>query len=589
MKKILNQLMMVAALMGGAMSVTSCLFGEVDNPVGKTEAEIEIEQVKEVVALLEEAQETGSLTSMYYTLGDTDYEAVFKKEGDQFVLQELKSNKAATRHWEDLGTALEIVDIAARHIVVDEGSKEVGGGEVGGEGTVDNINIEERPGEKGDISGSVMEEPTSDPNLATIIDEHGVTWEIDDDALYDNYGVANHEDYQWTDEDEEDYQNPVNEGDAAADDEPAIAPADQALHFTVTDKATGEVLIDSYTNLGNLETEQQTVDAAQVKDQVTVNGKTKETNKAKYYCKISLPNKNKVIITYNKKQTTWGQLADSQKNLEIKDKRVAYKSGHKYYWVLMNQHSGLSKNTFVNYKEIYKSSAEVKGIRLYTNVDKSVYSTTWEKNQFRNGDKFQVRIEFSKNSDGANMRDMFGVNVSKGSVTVKHVKGTLNVFEITANVAPTGEKKVEEFEVIFDYCDYNKLIKTCTLKGGVRLDRNSDANLPPAAEIDSLYTKMDKDGWTITAEAADEPIVNHIGDFKIQTLTEPYAKALAEKISAAKSFQGVAILMGGNTESGFDLYVLNGNNSGKVHLAANEKPTSLVGLTLFYIEKEDEE
>ena len=145
MKKILNQLMMVAALMGGAMSVTSCLFGEVDNPVGKTEAEIEIEQVKEVVALLEEAQETGSLTSMYYTLGDTDYEAVFKKEGDSFVLQKLKSNKAATRHWEDLGTALEIVDIAARHIVVDEGSKEVGDGEVGDGGTVDNINIEKRP------------------------------------------------------------------------------------------------------------------------------------------------------------------------------------------------------------------------------------------------------------------------------------------------------------------------------------------------------------------------------------------------------------------------------------------------------------
>jgi len=123
----------------------------------------------------------------------------------------------------------------------------------------------------------------------------------------------------------------------------------------------------------------------------------------------------------------------------------------------------------------------------------------------------------------------------------------------------------------------------------VRLDRNSDANLPPAAEIDSLYKKMDKDGWPITVDYADAPIGGFISGFKIQTLTEPYAKALAEKISAAKSFQGVAILMGGNTESGFDLYVLNGNNSGKVHLAANEKPTSLVGLTLFYIEKEDEE
>lgn len=564
MKRILNQLMMVAALMGGAMSVTSCIF-EVDNPIGKTEAEIEIEQVKEVVALLEEAQETGSLTSMYYTLGDTDYEAVFKKEGDSFVLQELKSNKAATRSGEEWEIVLELASIKEGEAQVNEITPE----------DINNI-----------INGEDVE---AIPDPETIKDEHGVTWEIDDDALYDNYGVANRVDYQWTDEDEEDYQNPVDEGDAAADDEPAIAPADQALHFMVTDKATGEVLIDSYTNLGNLETEQQTVDAAQVKDQVTVNGKTKETNKAPYYCKISLPNKNKVIITYNKKQTTWAQLADSQKNLEIKDKRVAYKSGHKYYWVLKNQYSGLSENTVVNYKEIYKSSAEVKGIRLYTNVDKSVYSTTWEKNQFRNGDKFQVRIEFSKNSDGANMRDMFNVNVSKGSVTVEHVKGTLNVFEITANVAPTGEKKVEEFEVNFGYCDYNKLIKTCTLTGGVNLYKDIDENTPPAAEIDALYTKMDKEGWTITADYAEYPIGDFIGGFKIQTLTEPYAKALAEKISSENSLSGVAILMDGNTESGFDLYVLNGSSSGKVHLAADEKPTSLVGLTLFYINKEDKE
>ena len=402
-----------------------------------TEEELEAEEIAEVVALLEEAQEEGSLTSMYYTIDDTDYEAVFKKEGDQFVLQELKSNKAATRSGEEWEIVLELASI-----------KE-------GEAQINEITPE-------DVAR------LADTN-ETIKDEHGVTWEIDDDALYDNIGVANSVDYQWTDEDEEDYQNPVDEGDAAADDEPAIAPADQALHFMVTDKATGEVLIDSYTNLGNLETEQQTVDAAQVKDQVTVNGKTKETNKAPYYCKISLPNKNIVKITYNKKHTTWAQLADSQKNLEIKDKRVAYKSGRKYYWVLKDQDSGLTENIVVNYKEIYKSSAEVKGIRLYTNVDKSVYSTTWEKNQFRNGDKFQVRIEFSKNSDGANMRDKFNANVSKGSVTVEHVTGTLNVFEITANVAPTGEKKVEEFEVNFGYCDYNRLIKTCTLKGGVNL------------------------------------------------------------------------------------------------------------------------
>ena len=587
MKKILNQLMMAAALMGGAMSVTSCLFGEVDNPVGKTEAEIEIEQVKEVVALLEEAQETGSLTSMYYTLGDTDYEAVFKKEGDQFVLQELKSNKAATRHWEDLGTALEIVDIAARHIVVDEGSKEVGDGEVGGEGTVDNINIEKRPGEKGDISGSVMEEPTSDPNLATIIDEHGVTWEIDDDALYDNFGVANREDYQWTDEDEEDYQNPVDEGDAAADDEPAIAPADQALHFMVTDKATNEVLINSYTNLGNCATQEQTVSGAQLKSNFSVNGRTKRLGTGNKSVRITLPSGNKVEIKYGDlidHIDYWKQLIKKQNNLNlsVENNRVKYKN----YWLIRN---GKHVSKHNNIEDKYEASTKVNGLKLYTNVNKSIYHATSEKNNFRNGDKFYVRLEFDKKSAGAEMRNKFEELETIGPVIVKKVEDTKNVFEITANVTPTGENKVEKFEVTFMYHDYGLNHLTCTLKGGVRLDRNSDANLPPAAEIDSLYKKMDKDGWPITVDYADAPIGDFISGFKIQTLTEPYAKALAEKISAAKSFQGVAILMGGNTESGFDLYVLNGSNSGKVHLAANEKPTSLVGLTLFYIEKEDEE
>lgn len=586
MKKILNQLMMVAALMGGAMSVTSCLFGEVDNPVGKTEAEIEIEQVKEVVALLEEAQETGSLTSMYYTLGDTDYEAVFKKEGDQFVLQELKSDKAATRHWEDLGTALEIVDIAARHIVVDEGGKEVGGGEVGGEGTVDNINIEKRPGEKGDISGSVMEEPTSDPNPATIIDEHGVNWEIDDDALYDNFGVANREDYQWTDEDEEDYQNPVDEGDAAADDEPAIAPADQALHFTVTDKATNEVLINSYTNLGNCATQEQTVSGAQLKSNFSVNGRTKRLGTGNKSVRIVLPSGTKVEIKYGGKIEHWNELIKKQNNLNlsVENKKVKYKN----FWVLRNGKSDVSYGSDLVDVD-YGASTKVNGLKLYSNVNKSIYHATSEKNNFRNGDKFYVRLEFNQKSAGAKMRDKFFVERESDFVNVKKVEGTQNVFEITANVTPTGENKIQEFDVSFIYTDYGKNYLTCTLKGGVRLDRNSDANLPPAAEIDWLYKKMDKDGWPITVDYADAPIGVFISGFKIQTLTEPYAKALAEKISAAKSFQGVAILMGGNTESGFDLYVLNGSNSGKVHLAANEKPTSLVGLTLFYIEKEDEE
>ena len=103
MKKILNQFLLTAALTGGAMTLTSCqglidaIFGDVDNPVAKTQEELEAEQVAEAVALLNEAQEEGSLTTMYFTIGSVEYEATYKKEGDNFMLQELKNSKAGTR------------------------------------------------------------------------------------------------------------------------------------------------------------------------------------------------------------------------------------------------------------------------------------------------------------------------------------------------------------------------------------------------------------------------------------------------------------------------------------------------------------
>ena len=358
------------------------------------------------------------------------------------------------------------------------------------------------------------------------------------------------------------------------------------MHFTVTDKATNEVLINSYTNLGNCATQEQTVSGAQLKSNFSVNGRTKRLGTGNKSVRIVLPSGTKVEIKYGGKIEHWNELIKKQNNLNlsVENKKVKYKN----FWLLRNGKSDVSYGSDLVDMD-YGASTKVNGLKLYSNVNKSIYHATSEKNNFRNGDKFYVRLEFNQKSAGAKMRDKFFVEKESDFVNVKKVEGTQNVFEITANVTPTGENKIQEFDVSFIYTDYGKNYLTCTLKGGVRLDRNSDANLPPAAEIDSLYKKMDKDGWPITVDYADAPIGDFISGFKIQTLTEPYAKALAEKISAAKSFQGVAILMGGNTESGFDLYVLNGGNSGKVHLAANEKPTSLVGLTLFYIEKEDEE
>ena len=126
MKKSLKALLMASMLpvmmLMAAVTLTSCegmlddIFGEWSRPTNQqnnepTEDEIEAAQIREAVAMLEEAQKEGSITTMYFTVSGTDYEATFKKVGTEFVLQELKSTKAATRAGDDLEAKLELIEV----------------------------------------------------------------------------------------------------------------------------------------------------------------------------------------------------------------------------------------------------------------------------------------------------------------------------------------------------------------------------------------------------------------------------------------------------------------------------------------------
>lgn len=639
--------------------------------IKQTIEELEAQQVAEAVALLDEAQEEASVTTMYFTIGGVEYEATFKKQGEDFVLQELKSSKASTRTWEDLmdlGKAphveihLEVIDISGDVVSWDDNGGSVSGGDSGGSSS----------------------EQADEPEEETIVDESGTTWNYAEATAADAAAeAAAGEDTATDDEIEKDEgytDDPVEEETPIEDDPVEEDPADnsampeastQVMHFTVTNKATGETLVETYTNLGNSETTQEGVSGATVSGKVTVNGKTKTLGSGNKECQITLPNRNVVTLKYKDKYDTWAMLIRKQQRLKLSSSKGIVKY-NKRYWILDDEEKPVEKSGSVGAS--YESSTRVYGLRLYANVDKNVYSTKIKKNNFRKGDKIRVRVEFNGKSEGAVMRDAFSVFKATSSVSVSKVEE--NVFEIEAVEEPTGKAKIKKFSVVFAYEDYNGTVRKAKLVGGigkgeggsqtdvesvtlsktelelevgetatltatVKPDNTSSADVtwkssdenvatvsttgvvtaiaagtatitctatngtadntaddktatcavtvsPSAAEINELYANLcDGEGMEITAEMASEwtiaTLVGDVIDYS-EAITEAYVKALAEKICTEKSLTSVVLLMGGNDESGYDFYVINGSSKSKTHLAATATvPSAWSGLSLFYV------
>ena len=91
MKKLINQLLLIVALLGAAVSVSSCL-GDLDNPT-KTEEQLTPEQV------LTAAQQEGATINVSFTYKGIDYKASFEKgekDENEYKLIAFTSSQAST-------------------------------------------------------------------------------------------------------------------------------------------------------------------------------------------------------------------------------------------------------------------------------------------------------------------------------------------------------------------------------------------------------------------------------------------------------------------------------------------------------------
>ena len=567
MNKSLKALFMASMLpvmmLMAAVTLTSCegtlddIFGEWSRPTNQqnnepTEDEIEAAQIREAVALLEEAQKEGSITTMYFTVSGTDYEATFKKVGTEFVLQELKSTKAATRGYDEMDVFMEMTTVS--ELTLPDGSDD-----------------------------------ESTDEAAPTIDDGETTWNLDDgtEEETEDGSIASEEEIE---KDDDEVDNPADENTLIEDDpvedlsdNPAMPKAsDLLLHFSVKDKSTGVALVDIYSNMGNSEMTVELNANADASSDVTVNGVTKTLGSGKKECIIMLPKNKKAKIKY-KDNDTWAKLVNKQRNLSSSKGIVKYNNN---YWLLDGEQPVNKSSSVGTY---YNSSLLVNRLCLYANVNKSVYSRSKIKNSFRKGDKFYVRVEFNKKSNGAVMRDAFDFNVNKNSssmVSVKKVDGSQNIFEIEAIMEPTGEEnKLKYFKLNFGYKDYNGKVIKKKFKGYIRLDMTSDQ-----AAAEKLYKEIDDDGLKITDEVISNfvSISKLVGDFvDAAMISEAYAKPLAEKICKKKNLtSGVVLFMGGDDTKGYDFYVISGDSKSKTHLAFDAAiPAAWEGLTLFYVKK----
>ena len=570
MKKSLKALLMASMLpvmmLMAAVTLTSCegtlddIFGEWSRPTNQqnnepTEDEIEAAQIREAVAMLEEAQKEGSITTMYFTVSGTDYEATFKKVGTEFVLQELKSTKAATRAGDDLEAKLELIEVE------DDGDDE-GDYDDGDEDGDDD------DGDDGDDDGDDGDDDDEDDP------DDGTTWyDVDDSSEGEGGAGAGTRSSEIHKVSGTRGNVPVNLGMPVA--------SNQEMHFTVTSKTTGEMLINFHTNMGNSETIAECVTgtvSTNVHHSISVNGKTRTLGSGKNKCEIILPNKNVVILKYN--NTSWSKLIDKHKKLKF-SATMKYVMYDRKYWLLKD---GNPVNKDGPVKSSYMSSTKVNGLSLYANVNKNKYSNNIDKNNFRKGDKIRVKVKFNRKSEGAKMRDAFSISSATSSVSVRKIEGNKNVFEIEAIEEPTGNAELKEFSVTFTYRDYDGKYNSKVFIGYIILDKTSDQLI---AEINELYAKS-VDFTVINAAISEWQIHDLVGDFlgSATTINETYVKALAEKICTEKNLGGVVLFMGGDETNGYDFYVISDDSNSKTHLAFDAAiPATWEGLTLFYVKK----
>ena len=186
------------------------------------------------------------------------------------------------------------------------------------------------------------------------------------------------------------------------------------------------------------------------------------------------------------------------------------------------------------------------------------------------------------------------------SVGVDANPGTLTVYggKVTAS-APKGQAIKGKFakgegitDIVFSESDngteWTETAANVSDKRYFKAEEGVPTYNPTDEEINELYAKlvertvMDK---TVLSGMNIKLLVEDVAA-ETETITEAYAKPLAEKICTEKSLSGVVLFIGGDDTKGYDFYYMSGSTNGKTHLASTASiPAEWENLTLFYVKK----
>ena len=398
----------------------------------------------EAVALVEEAQQEGSVTTLMLTLDGVEYPFTFKMENGQFVLQ----TAAGTRG--NIDEALSRYNVMFAATTREEANKK-----------------------------QTEEEKKFAPDPAY----------DDDDDLFNGDATFLGDDFigEWTDEDEKnllqlqkDDPDFVLTGDLSdselierinqskaeypANDAPGASipdtdESDPILDVTVEDKASGEMVLAAQYDPATYSLTQTGEKGCCCSSTLTVNDQSKDISPKKPTCSITYPD-GKVKYMYFKsgKYQTWGELI----------KR--FTSFGKISDYIFNDNYWLCET---DGKTLVTTASAVKASYLFCHkVNKIKLEFDKKKKSVSVGDKFRVKVETFPAD--ALVSGVFEVSYNKDYFCIESVNGEKNLFEISA----LEERKAT---IAFAYKDYAKKFK---IKMHTKIKGDSQTEPEPTSESD---------------------------------------------------------------------------------------------------------
>lgn len=524
MKRNLNQLFFAVALMCGAMTVTSCqglidaVLGHEDTPVQPTstlsaEELAEKQLIAELVEMVNEAQEEGSVTTLNLTLDGVEYPFTFKMVNGQFVLQ--TATAAGTRGEEDNSLAsvdgvLAKYDIEVKALSRNE-SEKINNEEEGEEYWKDSEIAEEDPA----IQPTDDEQNLWNNGTVNYETEYLGDWteeekdQISSDKSTDDeeegnalgsIGVPeNYASLQWTDDDEAKLNDIFDSySNSEADDVPVdVKLDDPILDVTVKEKTTGNTVLHTQYDVTTLSMAQTGVYGYSSDPTVIVNEKKKAVSTKTPTCSITYPKGSVKKMYFNSKNyQNWDQLIKKFTLFKKKGNYINYSN----FWLCKTDGTLVTGDSKIEPSYIFRS--KVSKIKVEIEGGNKMKRCV--------GDK--VRVKVVALPKDALVTGVFEVTGKIEDFSIEKVPGTENVFELIFF-------QYQKRKISFRYVDYGKKFKKSIMIKISSSDRVY-VDLSTLTEATTLenhsflrgtttYPITIPDGYTVTLSDAT---INYSGD-----------------------------------------------------------------------------